>query len=383
MDFDGFDRDALIERFSWRPAYIVDSMIRIDDTIQSTVIPPSFTSSSVGSLEAFPLELLHSICNSLDFQSLSRFSRVSHQANRIVESLPAYQRLMKHASTALIALSRTKLITVHTVATIHAALLAHTCVSCRKFAAFLFLPTCERCCYKCLYEERSLQVIEHPMAEYCFGLSQEDLDQIPNMLSIPGTYSAGHALELHTKSFKLVSLKEAHALGISIHGSQEAMESTRVPKDALLESNGQTHPLRRSQRITGRETANRLDDEFCGVASIPFPFLRPDGQLENGLWCPGCRITSENYMNVPTLLSDWPTRALQLRKLLTVEFQARSRYGLLKHIRHCQGAKDLLREPVNLLPWATAVHRERVTIYGRTMRGRSNSMPWPEFVSRA
>lgn len=141
MSLNASNVDALIDRLSWRPAHIVDSMISVSETIQSTILPRTLTFSSLGPLDTLPTELLHLIFNSLDFQSLSRFAQVCHKAKIVVESLPSYERMIKYASTALIALSRTKLITSHTAATIYAALVSEKCVSCQNFAAFLFLPT--------------------------------------------------------------------------------------------------------------------------------------------------------------------------------------------------------------------------------------------------
>ena len=90
--------------YSWRPR----------QTNYSSENPPS---SSLGLLGVLPIELLRLVLNSSDFQRLSRFARVCHQAKTLVESLLSYQDIMKHAFTALFALSLSKLITFHTAAT--------------------------------------------------------------------------------------------------------------------------------------------------------------------------------------------------------------------------------------------------------------------------
>lgn len=340
--------DALIARLSWRPPYIMNSMISIPEPIKSIALPRTLASSSIGPLDTLPTELLHIIFSSLDFQSLSRFTRVSHQAKITVESLPSYQRMMKHASTALIALSRTKLIKFHTAAAIYAALLADKCVSCQKYAAFLFLPTCERCCYECLHAERSLRVITIRMAGICFGISPKGLGQISIMLNIPVRYLVGHSVT-RRKRVRLVSLKQAEELGISVHGSREAMERVGVLKHA---SNLSLRQLLLAQWLTGSRSADPPDDDFCGMASIIFPSLRPNGELENGLWCGGCRIHMENYHRTGELDSD--TQLLfsgrhPSRLLSAMEHQARSKSEFLEHTRDCKGATDLLQHPERLL----------------------------------
>lgn len=254
MDLDTFTPDALIERVSWRPAYILDSMISIPTTIKLRLLPRTLAASSIGSLDTLPTEVLHIICNSLDFQSLSRCKRVCHRANALVESLASYNLIMKHASTALIALGRTKLITSHTAATLHAAFVSDRCVTCQQYAAFLFLPTCERCCYYCLERERSLRVITIPMARICFGLSQLDLGQIPNMCTLPGRYAVRHILQ-HRKRVKLISVKQAERLGIAIHGSREAMESAGISRDATKVKYMRNSQLRLYQWLVGSDHA--------------------------------------------------------------------------------------------------------------------------------
>ena len=218
--------DALITILGWHPSFIFNSMRRFpDEPIKTTVLARTLMSSSLGPLDTLPTELLYVILNSLDCQSLSRFARVCHRARTLVESLLSYQDVKKHATTALIALSQSKLITFHAVATIHAALISDKCVSCQRYGYFLFLPTCERCCYECLGKERSLRVITVQKAEVCFGIPEKDLCQIPMMFNIPTSYQAGK------KVVSLVSLKHAEKLGLSIHGSQEAMERVSVLKE--------------------------------------------------------------------------------------------------------------------------------------------------------
>lgn len=197
---------------------------------------------------------------------------------------------MKHASTALIALSRTKLISFRSIASIHAVLFLEDCVSCQKYAPFLFLPTCERCCYECLHRDRSLRVVTTQMAGICFGISPKDLRRIPAMLSIPGTYSVGHEVT-RRRRVKLVSLKQVRELGIAMHGSDEAMKSFFTSRNAEKLASRARHTAgwftasssesRPRQSSTSSSYATNLTDQFCGVASSYFPSLGPNNILEN------------------------------------------------------------------------------------------------------
>ena len=251
--------------------------------------------------------------------------------------------MMKHASRALIALSRTKLIGFHTAAAIHAALLSDKCVFCEKYAAYLFLPTCERCCYNCQYKRRSLRVITVGTAESCFGVFPEDFGKIPIMLGIPGLCSVGHGVLRQTRlrlEKSLVSLKQARRLGLSVHESWDVMESV-----------GAYTPRRRlrgTSWIKGSKSYHPRIDGLCGMASIKFPSLLPNGELKKGFLCVGCQIESKAYD-----LTERDTRQLESVGDSEVphrtQYQARSRSEFLEHVKDCKGARDFLREPKRLL----------------------------------
>lgn len=335
--------DSLISRLSWWPLCILDTVISIREPIKSTILRRSLASSSIGPLDSLPTELLQIILDLLDFQSLSRFVQVCHKAKDVVELLPSYRRMMKHASRALIALSRTKLIRFHTAAAIHAALLSDKCVSCQKYAAYLFLPTCERCCYDCQYKSRSLRVITVGTAESCYGVSPKGHGRIPIMLGIPGLCSVGHGVSRQTRlrlEQSLVSLAHARRWRLSIRGSRQAKESVGA------------YRLRRQLPVTswimGSESYHPPIDGSCGMASIKFPSLLPNGELEKGFLCAGCQIDSKAYD-----LTERDTRQLESVGDSEVphrtQYQARSRSEFLEHVKECKGAGDFLREPKKLL----------------------------------
>lgn len=341
------DPSTLIERLSWRPGFIskVTCISEPPEPIKVAVLPRTLTSSSMGLLDIVPIELLHIILNSLDFKSLSRLTRACHQAKTMVESLPSYQDMMKRASMALTALSRTRLITFHSAATLHAALRSEECVSCQKYAPFLLLPTCERCCYDCLLRERSLRVITIQMAKTCFGVSATDLSQIPNMLSIRPKYLLTTDVDnenMDRYRVSLVSVKQAKQLGISIHKSEEAMERVSILKKAgdlsLPELclarwlAGSTYDYEDQNSSLFMRIYGVPPDDFCGVASISFPSLRPNAELEHGLWCYGCKINSQNYSS--TIDTE--------RVLYRMVSRARSRSEFLEHTKDCKGTGRLL-----------------------------------------
>lgn len=319
-----------------------DASISIpDEFIQPTALQRTVT-SSLGVLDTLPIELLRIILNSSDFQSLSRFVQVCHLAKTLVDSLSSYQHITKHASATLIALSRTNLITSHAAPTIHAALLADRCASCQESGPFLFLPTCQRCCYRCLRTERFLRLITLRLAGICFGLSRTHLAQIP-MITLLGRYPKRKA----TSRIKgrVFSLKHAEQLGISIHGSQEAMISACVSNAKILRTDDRLY----AQWVSGATInwAYPPIDPYFGVASISFPSLQCNGELDKGLWCFGCRETTRKFSRYGIFNSDTSLCMSDLDLTIHLEWmdrRARSKSEFLEHLRSCEGARDLLRK---------------------------------------
>ncbi|KAI1201137.1 hypothetical protein F5X97DRAFT_291458 [Nemania serpens] len=175
--------------------------------------------SSLGILDRLPAEMLHEVLRSLDFQPAVRFSRVPIQGKNILCSLPAYRDVIKHAPHTLKALSETKLLHLHSVSELHNALRKERCATCPEYGVYLFLPTCERCCWQCLRSNPTRRVVSPTAAAKTFALSAEMVQQLPVMLSIPGTY--GVACKYTQKSYRLVSVGAAKELVISIYGSAE------------------------------------------------------------------------------------------------------------------------------------------------------------------
>ncbi|KAK2808631.1 hypothetical protein FQN50_004495 [Emmonsiellopsis sp. PD_5] len=349
--------ENLLSRLSCRPEHFLESMIRIHEPARFLSIKRDASRSSLGSLDVLPLELLYLTFNMMDVQSLSRICCVSLRGKAVVESLPGYYRLVQHAPGMLGALARTRLIRFHSTSTLYQALLSEKCRSCGEFGPFIFLPTCERCCYECLHRNQSFWVIPTSMAEKCFKLTKHQLQGIPLMCSIPGTYSVGHRVSRRRK-VRLVSVKAAKEVAIKVHGSIAVITPTepvtgqggaRIQEfykykqllDAPLEPLSQNPSTLPSQRFA-------LSDRYCGMASAPFPSLQPDGSVEHGLWCRGCALMWEDFrfgqlaadvvtqLSVPGVSTNYV--------LLGLHQRARSKSEFLEHIKSCHGALELAPE---------------------------------------
>ena len=263
----------------------IDWMIRNLPPAQPSSIRRVPLDASLGTLEVFPAELLFLILDFLDFKSLSRLSRVSLKAKGMVESLPVNRKMMQHAPTVLTALGRTQLLSHHPAALIHKTLKSEKCTSCCiYFGGFLLLPTFERVCSNCLEENVSLRVTTATSIKECFHLTEKQLRTIPVMRSIPAIY--GYSSRKRT--YRLVSIKQAKKLAIEVHGSIEnlaaLMPTTRPPnmgmKKFLTFKQFHDEPMEAPSQDLSRlpEKADRQRDDFAGMASIPFPYLKSQAE---------------------------------------------------------------------------------------------------------
>ncbi|KAI1122291.1 hypothetical protein F5Y10DRAFT_287343 [Nemania abortiva] len=348
------DSDELISKLACE-RYLGD-MIRCIPPARPSTIQHRRVPSSIGLLDTLPTELLFLTLELLDFQSLSRISRVSVRGKAVVEALPAYRDMMEYAPTTLTALGKTRLLRYHSASLLLQTLRTAKCVSCFDFGGFLFLPTCERICFECLYANHAFRMTTIAIAKRCFGLTESHLQRIPITYSIPGTY--GMKLNLSRRRVcRLVSIKQVKQLGIEIHGSAEALgkfmptgqsgkmtfREFRIIKqfhDAPLEPPG--CDMSRLQ-----EKSNLVEDDFGGMASMRFPYLTRSGP-DMGYLCRGCQITHKHQRRgllPPNVLPDLvPPGVNPSRPFSAMKSRLRSRDGFLEHIRHCYGASQLLNQ---------------------------------------
>ncbi|RGP61840.1 hypothetical protein FSPOR_9672 [Fusarium sporotrichioides] len=315
---------------------------------------PRVYASSLGQLDLLPAELLLSVLDLLDFQSLSRLSRVSLLGKDVVEDLPVYSEMIQHAPETLVALGQTRLLGHHTATLLHSTLRQSKCVSCFAFGGFLFLPTCERVCFECLYENQSLRMTSPALAKQCFSLTDDDLGRIPIMHSVPGTFGLRFQF-VHKQVEYLVSVKQAKKLALEIHGSAEELAKLRPTfypgrvsmKDAAIFRHFHEASLDSPGCDLSRlpRKAEVVEDDFGGMASIRFPYLSDTG-AEKGVLCKGCLVTYSHYMQgiLPphTFSQIVPADVGPYRPLLALLARLWSPEGFLEHVHECYGARSIL-----------------------------------------
>lgn len=329
-------------------------MIRNLPSAQLSTIHRESACSSLGLLDGLPVELLFITFNFLDFQSISRISRVSLRGKAVVETLPAYRDMMKNAPEILTALGTTRLLSCHSASLLRETLGSDKCVSCSHFGAFLFLPTCERACFECLHQNPALRMTTPAIAKKCFHLTDKQLRKIPIMRSIPGMYDVRFEVS-RRRVYRLVSVKQAKQLGVEVHGSVENLAKLMpraCPRDMTLKElrvfrDFHGMPLQPPSYGLSRlpDSPDHVEDDFGGMASIRFPYLTEVG-ADSGRICRGCWITYEHQQTgslpASVALEFVPTDDGPNRPLLAILTRLRSRSAFLEHVRYCYGVGQLL-----------------------------------------
>ncbi|KAI0114041.1 F-box domain-containing protein [Nemania sp. FL0031] len=353
----------VLSLLSHRPRALLYSMITISDPPEPMEATLQNRASSLGILDRLPAELLHEVLKSLDFQSAIRFSHVSNQGKNMLCSLPAYRDVIKYAPRTLAALGQTKLLHLHSTSELHNALRNERCATCPEYGVYLFLPTCERCCWQCLRSSPTRRVISQTAAAKIFALSPKMVQQLPIMFSIPGTYGIAYkSTQISYKStqisYRLVSASAVKELVISTYGSPENAIEAIIRRTPIW----QTIPYmlylmaRDPQAIFPHSTClddlmmldqgNRRTDPYFGMALIPFPSLTTPDIVELGLWCKGCEWTYKQYRGrrLPAYIiaNMVPAECDPDLVLLDMARRAYSRIRLSAHLRHCYGAQQLL-----------------------------------------
>ena len=276
--------DELISLIAHRPWYISQRMVRTTEPAKESSDWRKST-SSLGRLDDLPLELLHATLALLDFKSLSHVSRTCIRGIEVVNSLPEYRDLMLHAPDALAALGKTRIIRHHPAANIHLALLSAGCTLCSRYGALLYLPTCERCCYHCLWKNQSLWLIPISMAQKCFLLSKAAAKTLPVLRSVPGKYHVRYPIS-RQRLIGLVCVGVAKELSIAENVSERDL-SAYLELHVATFDRGFFQYLQKASitppqqelwlQSCGQDAPN---DRYCGMGSLSFPSLSPDKHVE-------------------------------------------------------------------------------------------------------
>ena len=289
--------------------------------------------ASLGLFNKLPLEVTQNILSNLDLSTLTLLRSISRRTNLLIDSLPAYQKVVTHCPNALRALLSTYAAEHFTATDFDNALRAHECFICGRFGTFLYLLECQRCCWQCLASVEDLLPISKAAAELLYRFDEQTMTKIPTMLNIPGSYGLKQKRLPHMRS------KGGVRVALISYGAARKARGKSQVREALTDDYEKAK-LETRIAFRGPVSQDIMRDMDCMnydpagynagyglepqrfMAAVRFPTLIPGTDVvEWGLSCLGClemakdgdeeRFWNEQY---------------------TME-------GMMKHLEQCQKAR--------------------------------------------
>jgi hypothetical protein len=231
--------------------------------------------TNLGSLDMLPVELMQPILAQLDLRTLEDFRRVNQRALQLVSSVPQYKAIETYALDALRGILSTGIGRWTTCETLYKTLCTAKCEYCGEFAGYLYILRCTRACFECFNKREVYLPLQYDRAIKIFGLNDQILATLPQMISIPGTYTIKQEriLGRHT----LVDPVSAQRACIELHGSTAATRrhAPHTTPPARIQ------PPAPPDEITG--------EAFRYMAIVHMPWLDPISKdVEPGRYCIGC-----------------------------------------------------------------------------------------------
>lgn len=265
------------------------------------LVPHSEPQCDLGVLDKLPLELQQAVFAQVDLRTLFDFRRVNRRALQIVDSIPEYRNVIKHAPNALRAVLSIGTGSYTTCLDLWATLTTSACTDCGDFGGFIYLPTCQRICFLCNFDKKKYFPLTPHEVGRRFGITLAAANDLPKMRSVPGEYSSTQ--RTYRTRVTLVDREVAHQAGLAHHGSEDAIEdhvktnqerlwakyNTRKVRDAV---NGGNTKVRRPTYIEPPD--RRQDNARRFMAIIRAPFINKASMTaEEGRHCRGCADSKE------------------------------------------------------------------------------------------
>ncbi|CZT45933.1 uncharacterized protein RSE6_06292 [Rhynchosporium secalis] len=243
--------------------------------------------SSIGTLDALPLEILQMAFGILDLQALTDIRALSWRVRALVDGLPPYKSILEHCPDVLRALLSTNMAIHHTAQDIFDALCKQTCAECDQCGPFLDMFTARRYCITCAGNSDDTLCITRSSARKILGLDMKMARSLPTLISIPGQYSDGE--KMFRKRILLVRVEAAR----SARGKQSTLGSATT--NGSSEHDSTSSPPLPSPSSTADATLPGYDghkeNPYRYMSMLRFPFFdRGTKSLDWGAFCQACRL---------------------------------------------------------------------------------------------
>jgi hypothetical protein len=253
----------------------------------------------------------------VDIRTLINLRQVNQRFREVVTSLPLYKRLATHAIDALHACNRFSLSPKITLSTLDSSLTTtDVCHICGEFGLYLFMPTLQRCCGRCIGGSAIVNKIK--------------------VVRLTNAQRKAYA-PYENEDFRIIrSAPEGY--------SQEAS----VCKRKILTRRLWLAAADRLPQINGFDPPNLNEDinrlmryDYKYMCCVAVPPLEVDGaevRVQQGLTCKGCRETliKENARAIAAGMM--PHCGSPAKGMATRQY---SRKGYMEHFVWCRLAQEM------------------------------------------
>ena len=258
--------------------------------------------SSLGKLDALPLEILHQILRKVDICALVAIRNTNQRGLRTVESMLEFKTVAVYprALSAMIRI-RNRFADLSTLA---ACITDTQCSDCDQYGDYIYLITARRVCYPCF--RSSAHYV--PLAREMTRLPDDRLRTIPHIYTTPGRYGI---LTSSDRSFELYDQRHVEAEYVAAGLSIGDIAFCNDMLAMIPHSNRKVDPVRY-------------------MAVIPGPYFDETSQaLHRGFCCPACEYNGDTLGLLVPMGWGRPTRRY-------------TRDGLRQHIESFGG---LVKQP--------------------------------------
>lgn len=216
--------------------------------------------SGLGTFDPLPLEIVLDIVLKLDFSSTLNLRHVNRRFMLILDSI-----LHPNIARSILAVEYEEYITPKIL---YKALATTNCRSCGQPGEYLYLLSCHRVCFDCFTQKEEYIPLNHCNAQRKFDIDQTDVETLPCLRSLPGTYTPDSKTRHHRTL--LVDYEKARQAGIRAHGSEVAMvEKVKSNLEHAMEL--WTALSRRGQQL--HVARPRTEEPLDALAGNPLRFM--------------------------------------------------------------------------------------------------------------
>jgi len=289
-----FDHQALVK---WQSS--------VTETFTSTPI------AGLGAMDRLPNELITSIFNELDIETVVNFCYVNRIARQLVIATLEFRRIATHAPTCLLAVLQTGVSRYFTFPDLYHAMLLRHCDVCQGLASYVYLPTLTKACDNCLtMKNRFITVTLASFARQAKHTTARLRRQVPVVKSLPGNYR--DCGTVRTRRFDMMSYTEAMKF---VKENTTSVAAVAPAKCFGYERDGQ---------FTRR------------MVTAPLPFFNEQTQaVEPILSCKGCAIDHDLKFKTQ-IMTD-----LMFQSRLWRYTPDLSTSQLAEHCKHCSMARTI------------------------------------------